>query len=172
MAGVNARTLAIVLGGALAVSVAANLFAATAAYTVLTGQGSLERQENGREGGPRGSSAREMLAELDPETRRSIRQALQDARQRARPDFQQARQARRDAVAAVAIQPYDPVRVAALLDQSRLAEARGRRKIEVDVLAILGTLEPEERAVFAQVLNARDRGAGRGRGGKEADKVP
>lgn len=165
MAALTPRTVAIVLGGALALSVAANLFAATAAYTVLTSHGAFERQKDSRDSGNRGPSARRLLADLDPETRQSVRRSLEEANMRARPDFQQARQARRDAVAAAGTEPYDPVRVAALLEQSRLAEARGRLKVEADILAILGTLEPEQRAAVAEVLSARDRKPGRGRGG-------
>ena len=60
----NARTLAIVLGIALAVSVAVNLFAATAAYTVLTGQDRSERRIDGRDGGDHRPGIRDMLADL------------------------------------------------------------------------------------------------------------
>jgi uncharacterized membrane protein len=159
----NARAIAIALGIALAISVAVNLFAATAAYTALTGENRVERRHDGGEAGQRGLGMRDMLAELDPGTRSAVREAMRDAALRARPDFQQARQARRDAVAAAAAEPYDPAVVTALLEQSRVAEARGRLSLETDTLAILATLRPEDRAAVARILNTRSRGGGRGR---------
>jgi uncharacterized membrane protein len=60
-------------------------------------------------------------------------------------------------VVAAAREPYDAAAVAALLAQSRAAEARGREKVETDALAILATLEPTDRAAFAQILNSRGR---------------
>ncbi|WP_426037187.1 periplasmic heavy metal sensor [Brevundimonas sp. DC300-4] len=158
----NMRTLAIVLGVALAASVAVNLFAATAAYTALTGQDRIERRMDGKAGDEYRASPRELVAALDPEVRGRVRQALRDAGLAARPDFQQARAARRQAIAAAAAEPYDPVLVERLLDQSRAAEIRGRRRLEADTLTILGTLEPAERAAFAQILR---RGKGGGDGG-------
>lgn len=158
----NARAIAIALGAALAVSVAVNLFAATAAYTVLSSQPSLDPRRDGADGIDPRLTPRQMIAALDPEARRSVRQALGEAGMRARPDFRQARQARRDAVALAAVDPYDPDRVAALLEQARMAEARGRRSLEADVLTLLGTLEPDQRAVLAPMLSVQARG---GRGG-------
>lgn len=154
----NSRTLAIILGVGLAVSVAVNLFAATAAYTALTGQARVESRMEGRDRDDRRVSPRELVVALSPEARPRVRQALRDAGLAARPDFQQAREARRQAISAAAAEPYDAVLVGRLLDQSRDAEMRGRRRLEADTLAILGTLGPADRAAFARIL-------GRGRGG-------
>ena len=156
----NTRTLAIVLGGALAVSVAVNLFAGTAAYTALTGQDRIEQRMDGKERDERRASPRELVAALDPAAQQRVRQALRAAGLAARPDFQQAREARRQAIAAAAAEPYDAARVEALLDQSRAAEIRGRQRLEADALAILGTLSPEDRVAFSQILNNRGRGGG------------
>ncbi|WP_396595298.1 periplasmic heavy metal sensor [Brevundimonas sp. R86498] len=161
----NTRTLAIGLGAALAVSVAVNLFAATAAYTVLTGGDPVEWPRAGQADHRGRMTPGQVLADLDPATRRSVQQALRAASLRALPDFQQARQARRDAVAAAAAEPWDPARVTALLEASRVAEARGRKTLETETLALLGTLEPADRAAAARMLNARSGGGG-GRGGK------
>ncbi|MBX9616716.1 MAG: periplasmic heavy metal sensor [Caulobacteraceae bacterium] len=160
----NTRTLAIILGASLAVSVAVNLFAATAAYTVLNGRDPAQppRQERADYRGR--MTPRQILADLDPATRESVREALKAASLRARPDLQQARQARRDAVTAAAAEPWDPARVAALLEASRLAEARGRKTIETEALTLLGTLAPADRAVVAQMLNARSGGGARDAG--------
>ena len=165
------RTLAIVLGVALAVSVAVNLFAATAAYTALTGQDRIERRMDDRAREDRRPPTREMVAALSPDARVRVRQALRDAGMAARPDFQQSREMRRQAIAAAAAEPYDAARVKALLDQSRAAEIRGRQRLEADALVILGTLEPADRAIFAQILNNRGRGGGgRGEQGEKRDK--
>lgn len=157
------RTLAIVLGIALAASVAVNLFAATAAYTMLNGERRMERRSNDRDPDQR-PSTRELVAALDADAREPVRDALRAAGLRARPDFQAARSLRRQAVDAAAAEPFDPTRVSALLAQSRAAETRGREKLEADALAILATLDPANRAAFAQILHTRGKGGGRNRG--------
>jgi uncharacterized membrane protein len=158
----NARTLAIVLGVALTASVAVNLFAATAAYTALNGGDRVEQAGGkGRDG--RHASAREL------ETQGRVRQALREAGLAAHPDFEQARELRRQAIAAAGSDPFDPVRVDALLDQSRAAELRGRERLEADAMAILATLEPSDRAAFAQILN---RGKGGGASGRNTRDHP
>ena len=167
----NTRTLAIVLGAALAVSVAVNLFAATAAYTALTGQDRIERRIEGREREDRRPPTRELVAALSPAARDRVHQALRAAGMAARPDFQQAREARRQAIASAAAEPYDAARVETLLDQSRAAEIRGRERLEKDALIILGTLSPADRQAFAQILNNRGKGGGGGREPRpEADR--
>lgn len=169
----TSRTLAIVLGVALAASVAVNLFAATAAWTVLYGEHRIERRDDdNRDGGDRRASARELVAALDADARAPVRNALRAAGLRARPDFQAAREARRQAVVAAATEPYDAAAVAALLVQSRVAENRGREKVETDALAILATLEPADRAAFAQILNSRGRAGVRGRDNESQARAP
>jgi uncharacterized membrane protein len=161
----NTRTLAIVLGVALAASVAVNLFAATAAYTALTGQERIESRMDGKDRDDRRASPRELVAALSPAVRVRVRQALREAGLAARPDFQQAREARRQAIAAAAAEPYDAMLVERLLDQSRDAEIRGRRRLEAETLAIMGTMDPADRAAFALILG-RGRGGGAGHGEK------
>ena len=168
----NMRTLAIVLGVALAASVAVNLFAATAAYTTLSGQDRIERRIDDRAREDRRPPTRELVAALSADVRPRVQQALRDAGMAARPDFQQARELRRQAMAAAAAEPYDAARVEALLDQARAAEIRGRERLEADALEILGTLEPADRAVFAQILNNRGKGGGSGRGEKSRPDNP
>ncbi|MES2861041.1 MAG: periplasmic heavy metal sensor [Pseudomonadota bacterium] len=158
----NSRTLTIVLGVALVASVAVNLFAATAAWTVMNGEHRIERRADDRSDGNHRPNPRQLIAALDADAREPVRDALRAAGLRARPDFQASREARRAAVAAAAAQPYDAVRVATLLEQSREAEERGREKLETDALAILATLEPADRAAFARILDSRGRAGGRG----------
>lgn len=163
----NSRLLAIILGIALAISVGINLFAATAAVTALSGQKKIERVLEDRQSDGRRPSTRELLASLDPEVRREVRQGLREAGLAARPDFQAARQARAEAVEAARVEPFDRARVEALLTASREAEARGRARLEGDALALMETLEPEDRRVVAALL------AGRGRsGGERRDREP
>ncbi len=162
----NPRLLAIILGIALAISVGINLFAATAAVTALSGQRDIERELQTRRDGERRPSARELLATLEPETRREVRRALREAGLRARPDFQAARQARAEAVEAARAEPFDRARVDALLATSRQAELRGRERLETDALAVLATLDPEDRQVVAAIL------AGRSRGGRDRQADP
>jgi uncharacterized membrane protein len=162
----SSRLLAIVLGIALAVSVGINLFAATAAVTALSGQRKIERALQDRRTEQPRPSTRELLASLDPEVRRTVRRGLRDAGLAARPDFQAARQARAEAVEAAQSDPFDRARVEALLTQSREAEARGRARLEGDALALMETLEPEDRRIVAALL------AGRGRAGERRDREP
>lgn len=165
----NTRTVAIILGVALAASVAVNLFAATAAYTVMNRQQAVEQRTEGREGAARRPGPRELIAALPPETRERVKTAMRAAGLRARPDFQASREARRQAVALAAADPYDAARVETLLDQSRALEIAGREKLEADSLAILANLSPTERAVFAEILNAKSRGGG---GGHDRNRRP
>lgn len=158
----KARTLAIVLGVALAVSVGVNLFAATAAYSVLSRQNHGEHRQSDGDGQQRPSS-RALIGALSADQRQPVRQALRAAAERARPEFQASREAKRQAIVAASADPMDRARVAALLDQSRAAEVRGREMLESDAIAILATLSPADRAVFAQMLNGRGRGGGRDR---------
>jgi len=151
------RTVAIALGVALAVSVGVNLFAATAAFTVLSGPARIEPRHDLPSSRP---SAREVIGTVSPEARGRVREALRAAARRAQPEFQAAREARRQAIEAAGADPLDASKVASLLEQSRAAETRGRRLLESDTLAILGTLGPADRAIFARILNGRSGGAG------------
>lgn len=162
------RTLAIGLGAALAVSVAVNVFAAAAAYTALNGQERIEQRIEDRGRDDRRATSREVVDSLSPEVRERVRTRLRAAGLAARPDFQQARELRRQAVSAAAVEPYDAARVAALLDQSRAIERRGRERMEAEALTLMGELSPADRAAFAQILNSKRRNGGRGP--SDADK--
>jgi uncharacterized membrane protein len=159
----SSRLVAIILGIALAISVGINLFAATAALTALSGQRTIERALEDRPSTLSRPSARELLASLEPEVRREVRRGLRDAGLAARPDFQAARQARAEALQAAQAEPFDRDRIEALLATSRQAEARGRARLEGDALALMETLEPEDRRAVAALLAGRGRGGGEGR---------
>ena len=62
---------------------------------------------------------------------------------------------------------FDPVRAAALLEESRNAELRGRARLEADAVALLGTLAPDDRRVLSEILTRRARAGGRDRGSRD-----
>lgn len=155
----NARLLAILL----AVSVAVNLFAVAAGVTVLVGQAKVERQLDQAQRPGRDRSMREILTTVDPEVRGRVRDAMRASARAAKPDFEESRQARREAIALTQGDSFDPAAVTALLERSRIAETRGRARLETEAVAILQTLEPDDRKALSVLLNRhrrnRDRNA-------------
>lgn len=146
------RTLKI----ALAVSVALNLFAGAAAVTTFVGRAKVEKQVEAAQTPPaRNTSFRQLLAQMDPQVRERVRTTLRASAMAARPDFEEARSARRQAIALSTGADFDPVRAKALLDQSRTAEMRGRARLEADAVQLLATLETGDRKALAQLLSRR-----------------
>jgi uncharacterized membrane protein len=160
---VTARTLKILL----AISVALNLFAATAFVTVAVTRPKVEeRVEQQRRPGGR-PPAWEVVQSVDPAVQQTVRTAMRASALAARPDFEEARTLRRQAVQAVAAPDYDAAAVRSLLERSRTAELRGRARLEDDSLALFETLTPADRAALAPILSRngpRGRGGGRGEG--------
>ena len=149
----NARTLKIVL----AASVALNLFALAAGATLLVGRANVERRIESQHRAPRDHPFMTVVEGLDPEVRDRVRAALRASALTARPDFEEMRRKRRDAIALARSPEFDPARVAALLEESRVAELRGRARIEADAVAVLQTLEPDDRAALSEILTRRGR---------------
>jgi len=151
---------------ALVALVLVNVFALAALGTTLVQlnrvETRLEAEVDARPNGER-RSPRRMMRELDPEVRERVGEALRASALAARPDFEEARRLRRQAVEAVAAEGFDQTAVADLLERSRAAELRGRERLEADSLALMATLEPADRARLAPML-AR---SGRGRGGRD-----
>lgn len=145
----NPRALAI----ALAVSVALNLFAVAVGVTVMIGQARVERQIEQTQRPGRDRPMREILTAVDPDVRIRVREAMRTSARTARPDFEEARKARREAVARSQTDDFDPAAVSALLERSRMAEMRGRARLETDVVAVLQTLEPDDRKALSVLLN-------------------
>lgn len=146
---------------ALAVSVALNLFVLGGAVTAWMGWKAAEDRVQEVRRPPRGGALRDALSQVEPATRVRVRQALRASALAARPDFEEAREARREAVALASADPFDAVAATALLQRSRDAEARGRARIEADSVQILATLDPADRSALAPILSRRQRG-GRG----------
>jgi uncharacterized membrane protein len=147
----TAKTLKI----ALAVSVALNLFAVAGAVTYVVNRDRIERKiEDQRRPGREGPLA-EVLTDLDPAVRQRVRVALRESALAARPDFEAARAARREAIDIAGQPTMDASRVEALLEQSRAAEMRGRTRIENGAVVVLGTLTPEDRKVLTPILQRK-----------------
>ncbi len=158
------RTLKI----ALAVSVALNLFAAAGAVAVAIAYPRAVEKLETQNRAMRDRSVGGLVDSLSPEAHDRVRQALRQSALAARPDFEAAREARRQAIAA-AVQPqFDAAAVQALLEQSRLAEMRGRARLESDALAILGTLAPADRETFSRILSRTPKATGHRHGRETA----
>lgn len=155
------RTLKIVL----AVSVALNLFAAAGGVAAWAHWKSVESRAAEVHRAPRGGPIMETVGQLEPGTRARVRQAMRETALAARPDFEEARTARREAVELARAETFDASATAALLQRSREAELRGRTRIETGAVAVLETLEPADRQALAPILSRhRNRGPGRGFG--------
>ena len=139
----------------LAVSVALNLFAVAGGITYVVNRDRIERRiEDQRRPGREGPLA-EVLADLDPAVRQRVRTALRESALAARPDFEAARAARREAIDVAGQPTLDAARVESLLEQSRAAEMRGRTRLESGAVAVLATLTPEERKALAPILQRK-----------------
>ncbi|WP_426024345.1 periplasmic heavy metal sensor [Brevundimonas sp. PWP3-1b1] len=140
---------------ALAVSVALNVFAVAGAVTYVVNRDRIERKiEDQRRPGREGPLA-EVLGDLDPAVRDRVRTALRESALAARPDFEAARAARREAIDVAGQPTLNAVRVQTLLDQSRAAEMRGRTRLENGAVAVLGTLTPDERKALTPILQRK-----------------
>jgi len=148
----------------LAASVALNLFAAAAAATLLVTRDRVENHAEAQRR-PRSAPLADVLADMDPEVGGRVRSALRASALAARPDFDEARRARREAVGLTNSADFDPAEVGALLERSRQAEIRGRARLEADAVALLDTLELADRKAVSRILTRRGSRNGR-------DKAP
>lgn len=139
---------------ALAASVALNLFAVTGGVAAWVAH----RQEEARRlTAPRPESPgfRQIMEGLDPSVRDRVRNALRETAEAARPDFQEAREARQKAIALAASPNGDIAEIIALTDRSRAAESRARARLEHETIPLFATLGPEDRKVLSEVLRRR-----------------
>ena len=137
---------------ALAASVALNLFAAAGSVAVAVTYPRMVERLEAQARPARERSFAGLIAALSPDARERARQAVRASALAAQPDFDAAREARRQAIEAARQPEFDAAAVQALLEQSRLAEMRGRARLESDALAILGTLAPGDRETFSRIL--------------------
>ena len=140
---------------ALAVSVALNLFAVAGGITYVVNRDRIERRIEDQRRPGRERPLAEVLADLDPAVRQRVRTSLRESALAARPDFEAARAARREAIDVAGQPTLDAARVESLLEQSRSAEMRGRTRLENGAVAVLATLTPEERKALAPILQRK-----------------
>ncbi len=153
---------------ALVGSVALNLFAVAAGATLLVTRAQVEDRVEAQHRPARAGSPMRLIDQLDPAVRERVRDTLRASALAARPDFEEARLKRRQAVEMGRSATFDAVRAEALLEESRNAELRGRARLEADAVALLGTLEPDDRRALSEILTRRGRAAGRDRGGRDS----
>ncbi len=153
---------------ALAVSVALNLFAVTAAATLFVTRAQVEDQVEAQHRPARAGSPMRLIEQLDPAVRERVRDTLRASALAARPDFEEARLKRRQAVEMGRSASFDAARAETLLEESRVAELRGRARLEADAVALLATLEPDDRRALSEILTRKGRAAGRDPGGRDS----
>ena len=141
----------------LASSVALNLFAVAAGATLYVTRSEVEHRVDAQHRPARTGSPMMLVGQLDPAVRDRVRTKLRASALSVRPDFEEARKKRREAVRIASSDAFDSARVTALLAQSREAELRGRGRLEADAVAVLGTLEPADRKALSEILTRRGR---------------
>ena len=138
---------------ALAVSVALNVFAATAVGAVWVARDKIEHRIAESHKSGRSEPVWDVIERMDPAVRDQVKTQLRAAAMQARPDFEEARAARREAIALTGAETFDPVAVAALLERSRASEARGRSRLEAGAVEVLSQLSPTDRKALAPILS-------------------
>lgn len=156
----------------LAASVALNLFAAAAVTTLFVTRAQVEERVQAQHHPARAGSPMRLIEQLDPDVRERVRDTLRASAMAARPDFEEARLKRRQAVEMGRSATFDAARAEALLTESRTAELRGRARLEADAVALLATLEPDDRRALSEILTRRGRVAGRDQGGRGSHNGP
>lgn len=146
---------------ALVASVALNLFAVAAGTTLWVTRSGVEDRVAEQRRPARRVPMMAITESMDPAVRDRVREAMRASALAARPDFEEARAARRSAIEMAGAETFDPAAVTALLDKSRNAELRGRARLESDMIVLLRSLDPDDRAALAPTLS---RGGGRDRG--------
>lgn len=138
---------------ALAVSVALNVFAVAAGGAVWVARDKVEQRVAEAQKPGRGESVWDVVERMDPAVRDQVKRQLRASAMQARPDFDEARAARREAIALTGAETFDPVAVAALLERSRASEARGRSRLETGAVETLRQLSPADRKALAPILS-------------------
>lgn len=148
------RTLKI----ALALSVALNVFALAAGATALIGQNRVEHRIDADHKARRDRPPMmAVVAGLDPEIRERVRDTLRASALSAKPDFEEARQKRREAIELARSADFDAARTRLLLSESRAAEFRGRARLEAEAVGVLETLDARDRVALSEILTRKGR---------------
>ncbi|WP_292083420.1 MULTISPECIES: periplasmic heavy metal sensor [unclassified Brevundimonas] len=154
---------------ALAVSVALNVFAVAAVGAVWVSRDKIEHRVAEAHKSGRNEPVWDVIERMDPAVRDQVKAQLRAAAMQARPDFEEARAARREAIALTGGETFDPVAVAALLERSRASEARGRSRLETGAVETLNQLSPADRKALAPILS-RHKAKREARKPEKADK--
>ncbi|WP_433952068.1 periplasmic heavy metal sensor [Brevundimonas diminuta] len=138
---------------ALAASVALNIFAVAGAGAAwMAAKRVKEATAEARQPG-RSEPVWAVVEARPPAVRDQIKREMRATALEARPDFEEARAARREAIALTRSDQFDPVAVAALLERSRASEMRGRARLESGAVETLNRLNPADRAALAPILS-------------------
>ncbi|MEZ5957946.1 MAG: periplasmic heavy metal sensor [Hyphomonadaceae bacterium] len=129
----------------LFVSLALNLLVVGAVGGAFLSGARLEREGSTGAVVERLPGPRAFLRALPEETRLLMRQKLAESWQASREARQAAIQARRDAFAAVAQEPYDAARVRAAFERLRAADQAAIAVFQDDIVDAFGELTPEQR---------------------------
>ncbi len=156
-----------VLRIALAGSVALNLFVLVGGASLWVGLSRENQRIEAQHRPTRTGSPMRLINQLDPTVRERARHTMRASALAARPDFEESRLKRRQAIEMGRSATFDSARVLALLEESREAEIRGRARLEADAVALLATLEPDDRRALSEILARRGRVSGRDYGGRD-----
>lgn len=138
---------------ALAASVALNIFAVAGAGAAwMAAKRVKEVTAEARQPG-RSEPVWAVVEARPPAVRDQIKREMRATALEARPDFEEARAARREAIALTRSDQFDAVAVAALLERSRASEMRGRARLESGAVETLSRLSPSDRAALAPILS-------------------
>ncbi len=157
---------------ALAASVALNVFAVASGATLWVAREQIAKRVSEARQTPRREPWSILVARIGPEAQDEVRARLRTRAMEARPDFEQAREARRRAIRMTQDDTFNPVEVAALLESSRASELRGRAHLETGAVEVLASLPADDRKILAPILSrhnprndktgAGEKGAGQG----------
>lgn len=136
----------------LFVSLALNVLLIGAAGGAWLSGARVEREPSNAAVVERLPGPRAFLRALPPETRAVMRDELADSWRESRETRQAAVQARRDAFAAVAEEPYDAARVRAAFERLRAADQAAIAVFHDKVIEVLGEVTPEQRREVLEAL--------------------
>ena len=97
-----------------------------------------------------------LARDIDPSIHDQLRQSMRDVALSAAPDFHEAHAARKDAVDLMSAETVDSAAVDADLAKARVAEDRGRAKVEAGFVAFAAVQPQPVRAKLAGVLLGRN----------------
>lgn len=139
---------------ALCASVVLNIFLVAGGGTFLWVSSQNKAQDKSR--APHLSvPAVELIKTRSPEVSERVLTELREIALTAHGDFEEARRTRRQAIDITASDDFNASDVAALLEQSRASEIRGRGRLESGAVDVLSRLEAEDRKALATLLSRR-----------------